>query len=74
MINKEEWRIWDCLTAFELDFVLLLAMFETDDFSLACFSAVSVTTSNIVGRSLIKVYRRFLQRELHIKPGYKSQL
>ena len=41
-----------------------------DDFSLVCFFALPVTISNIVGKSLIIVNRRFLQRELHVIIGY----
>lgn len=53
------------LTPFEPDFDLLLVWFETDDFSFDCFFAVPVTTSKIVGRSLIIVNRRFLHQDLH---------
>ena len=63
---KEEWRWEDIFTPFEPDFDLLLVWFETDDFSFVCFFAVPVTTSNIVGRSLIIVNRRFLHEELHL--------
>jgi len=55
------------LTPFELDFDLLLL--RSDDFSFACFIADPVTTSNIVGRSLIIVNRRFLHKELHVIIG-----
>jgi len=46
---------------FDLDLVLLLL--ETDDFSFPCFLAGPVTASKIVGRSLIILNSRFLQRD-----------
>lgn len=65
-IYEEEWKFKDFLTPFEPDLDLLPFWFGTDDFSLACFFAVPVTTSYIVGRSLIIVNRRFLYEELHL--------
>lgn len=53
-------------TALELDLDLLPLWFETEDFSLTCFFAAPVTTSNIVGSSLIILKRRFLQIQMQI--------
>ena len=50
----------DIITALELDLDLLPLWFETEDFSLTCFFAAPVTTSNIVGSSLIMLKSRFL--------------
>ena len=47
-------------TAWELDLDLLPLLFETQDSSLTCFFASPVTTSNIVGSSLIILNSRFL--------------
>ena len=71
MILKKPRKIQGCadvtrcfLTPFELDFDLLPLF--SDDFSFVCFFADPVTTSNIVGKSLIIVNRRFLHKEFHV--------
>lgn len=53
-------------TALELDLDLLPLLFETEDFSLTCFFVVPVTTSNIVGSSLIILNSRFLHYKCQI--------
>jgi len=60
----------ELFTALELDLDLLPLLFETEDFSLTCFFAAPVTTSNTVGSSLIKLNRRFLHHECQIRTGW----
>jgi glutamate/tyrosine decarboxylase-like PLP-dependent enzyme len=57
----------ELFTALELDLDLLPLLFETEDFSLTCFFAAPVTTSNTVGSSLIKLNRRFLHHKWQIR-------